>query len=264
MAELTHGTDLSLSPTLGPLVRLLGGTVRSALDRFAALGFESIQLDATLKGIRSRELSHSGRRDLHALVRRRGARPAGLDCFIPPKHYTSTEHGERALTATREAIELAADLGHLPVSLTLPVDELPEAVSRAIVEAADGYDVPLAVHGETEPEALSHWLEQIDLPTVGAGLDPAAALAAGADPAQAAQQLGPRLMVARLSDWEPSPSGGRCAVGQGRLDLAAYRVSVDLAERRKGPIALELRGLNAPLAAAQQAGQRWADAAFRL
>jgi sugar phosphate isomerase/epimerase len=264
MAVLSHGTDLSLSPTLGPLVRQLGGTVRGAVDRLAQLGFESVQLDATLKGVRPRELDRSGRRDLHALVRRRGARAAGLDCFIPPEHYTSPEYGERALAATLEAIELAGDLGRLAVSLTLPVAALPEAVATAIVDAADRHDLRLAVHAPQELDALIQWIDAVDLPALGAGLDPAAVLATGADPCQTAQQLGARLAVARLSDRHQGTGGEgfRCAPGQGRLDLAAYRVSVDLAEQRYGPVVLELRGVNEPLAVAEQARQAWDGAAF--
>jgi sugar phosphate isomerase/epimerase len=247
------------------LVRLLGGTVRSAVDRAASLGFEAVQLDATLQGIRPRELSQSGRRDLHALIRRRGAHPAGLDCFIPPAHYTSPDYGERALSATLQAIELAADLGRLPVSLTLPVQTLPTSVANAIVEAADGYSVPVAVHAEGELAALQRWLEAVDLPVLGAGLDPAAALHHELDPARAAQQLGDRLCIARLSDVHRGAGGsGRCAPGQGQLDLTSYRVSVDLAERRRGPVVLELRGLASPLTAAEQAGQAWANASFEV
>jgi sugar phosphate isomerase/epimerase len=238
--------------------------VRGAVDRIAALGFESVQLDATLKGIRPRELDRSGRRDLHALLRRRGAHPAGLDCFIPPEHYTDVQHGERALHATLHAIELAGDLGKLAVSLTLPVATLPEAVGSAIVDHADRHDVRLAVHGEDEREALLRWIEGVDLPALGAGLAPAAVLARKEDPCQAAQQFGRRLTVARLSDWRQGPGGGgyRCPAGAGQLDLAAYRVSVDLAERRYGPVVLELRGLSAPLEAAEQSQHAWANAAF--
>jgi len=264
MAILGHGTDLSLSPTLGPLVRQLGGTVRSAVDRVAQLGFESVQLDATLKGIRPRELDRSGRRDLQALIRRRGAHPTGLDCFIPAWHYTSREHGDRALAATLEAIELAGDLGRLSMSLSLPVATLSADAAHAIVEAADRHDVPLAVHAPDAIDALLQWIEAVDLPVLGAGLDPAAVLGEGRDPCEVAQQLGQRLRVARLSDLQPGTGGEgiRCAVGSGQLDVAAYRVSVDLAERRPGPVVLELRGLHAPIAAAQQASETWRNAAF--
>lgn len=263
MVELSHGTDLSLAPTLGPVVRQLGGTVRRAVDRMAEAGFSAVQLDATLKGIRPRELDRSGRRDLHALVRRRGASPAGLDCFIPRSHYTSTEHGERALAATLEAIELAGDLGRLVVSLSLPIETLPTDAARAIVDAADRHDVRLAVHAPQEQHALMQWIDAVDLPALGAGLDPASALARGEDPCQIAQQLANRLTVARLSDLQAdNGEGTRCAVGSGQLDVPAYRVSVDLAERRAGPVVLELRHLTAPLAAMKQGAVRWENAAF--
>jgi len=265
MAELTHGTDLSLSPTLGPLVRELGTNVRQAVDRVAAMGFGSLQLDATLKGIRPRELSRSGRRDLHALIRRRGPLPAGLDCFIPAWHYTSLDHGERALAATLEAIELAADLGRLPVSLTLPATELAGETARTIVDAADRYDIRLAVHDGAHLDALIQWIDGVDHSGLGAGLDPAEVLATEGDPTQAAQRLAGRLTLARLGDLERGTvDSGRCAVGDGQLDVATYRVSVDLAEKRIGPVVVELRGLHAPLAAARRAGEVWINAAFNV
>jgi sugar phosphate isomerase/epimerase len=261
MEPLTHGTNLALAPTLGPLLRKWGGTVQHAVDRIAQQGFASVQLDATIPTLRPRELSRSGRRDLAALLRRRGADPAGLDLFIPPWHYTSPDHGERAVHATHQAIELAADLGHLPLSLALPVPDLPDELARDLVDAADRHDVSLAVHDQAHLQEVLTWADAVDLPALGAGFDPAMALSRGEDPVQQLQQAGRRLSVARLSDLERT-GAARCAAGSGQLDLAAYRVSVDLAENRAGHVVLELRGLNEPLAAAQSAAEAWERATF--
>ena len=273
MVILTHGSDLTLAPTLTPIVHQVGGTVRTALERVAKLGFQSVQLDATLRGIRPRELDRGGRRELTGTVRRRGLRISGLDLFIPRKHYLDAQQVDRAMSATVAAIELAADLGHVPLSLSLPVRKLSEDLTGAIVDAADGHGVRLAVHGEDRLEALQTWLDAVDLPALGAALDPAALLAHGHDPAALAQRLGRRLTVARLSDLERGLSeeehesgetGGetvRCTPGAGELDLLAYRVALDLATSRAGPVVLELRGLNDPLQAAVDARQAWENAA---
>ena len=272
MAIVTHGSDLTLAPTLRPLIQAAGGTLRQALDRLAGRGVGPVQLDATLAGLRPRELDERARRELAALIRRRGAYPAGLDLFIPRKHYLEREHVDRAVAASVAAIELAADLGRLPVSLALPVASVDESVRHALVEAADGRGVPLAVHGEDELDALQRWLDELDLPGIGAGVDPAAVLAGGGDPVQVVQRLAPRLVVARVSDVERGGDADdrtrsqavRCRLGAGVLDVAAYRICVDLAERRVGPVVLELRGLAEPFAAVATAREAWDSAAFEV
>ncbi|MEX0744511.1 MAG: TIM barrel protein [Phycisphaeraceae bacterium] len=269
MAILTHGSDVTLSPALGPLVRP-HGTIRAAIDRLVRLGFHSIQLDATLPGLRPRELSPRGRRDLLALLSRSNVRPAGLDVFIPRKHYTDPNQVDRAMAATTAAIELAHHLGRLPVSLGLPVKRLPDELRTAMIEAADGHGVRLAVHAEDQLDALEAWVGEVDLPCLGAAIDPAALLARGHDPSAVAQRIGKRLAVARLSDLDRNGADDeddageaiRCPVGQGELDLIPYRVSLDLAGGRSGPVVLDLRGLVQPFAAAATARQAWDDAAF--
>ena len=272
MAIVTHGSDLTLAPTLRPLIQAAGGTLRRALDQLAGRGVGPVQLDATLPGLRPRELDERARRELGALVRRRGAYPAGLDLFIPRKHYVDPEHVDRALAASVAAIDLAADLGRAPVSLALPVAAMDGAVLGTLVEAADTRDVALAVHDEDELDALERWLDEVDLPGIGAGLDPAAVLAGGGDAVQAVQRFARRLVVARVSDVERGREADertrtqavRCRLGAGVLDVAAYRVSVDLAQRRRGPVVLELRGLAEPFAAVAAARQTWDDAAFEV
>ena len=56
----------------------------------------------------------------------------------------------------------------------------------------------------------------------------------------------------------------RCVPGRGELDLTMYRVSLDLAANRAGPVVLDLRGLNNPLRAAAQARELWESAGVSL
>lgn len=277
MAILTHGSDLKLAPTIRPLVRQAGGTVRDALGSLSAAGFAAVQLDAALPGIRPRDLDRRARQDLLALLGRSSLALAGLDLFIPRRHYIQGEHLDRAVTATLAAIELAADLGKVPLSLALPVKSLAENTRKTIVEAAEGRGVRLAVHAEDQLEALEAWVTCLDLWSLGVAIDPASLLARGSDPAAVIHRLSKRLAVARLDDvamtsTEPgeehdndqpeSAAGVRSFVGEGDLDLDAYRVAVDLAPARTGPVVLDLRGIENPLAGAVAAKAAWEHAAF--
>ncbi len=275
MAIVTHGSDLSLAPTITPIVRETGGSVRGALDRLARQGFPAVQLDATLRGIRPRELDRQARRELQAIARRRNLRISGLDLFIPRRHYIEADHMDRAMSATHAAIELAADLGKVPISLSLPTKRLAPELAEAIVEAADGHGVRVAVHDEDQLDALEQWVKAIDQPMLGAALDPAALLTRGYDPAEVAGRFGERLAVARLSDVERGLSGDdleqgargesvRCRLGRGELDLMRWRVMVDLASRRTGPVVLDLRGLTDPMGAAVEGKRAWENAAMSL
>ncbi|MFP4146042.1 MAG: sugar phosphate isomerase/epimerase family protein [Phycisphaeraceae bacterium] len=266
MAILTHGSDLSLSPTLAPLVRQAGGTVRAALGHLDRAKFTGVQLDAALAGIRPRELSARARKDLVALFARQGLRPTGIDLFIPRKHYLDPARLDRAMTATLDAITFAADLGKLPLSLALPVAKLPGDLRHTLVEAADGVGIRLAVHAEDQLDALEKWIHEVDLPALGAAIDPAPLLARGEDPAAVLGRFGKRLTIARLSDVQlgGEAESVRGPVGEGELDVTAYRIAADIARGRTGPVVLDLRGLTAPLHAAVQARQAWEDAAFTL
>jgi sugar phosphate isomerase/epimerase len=288
MAILAHGSDLTLAPTIAPVVQATadsGGTVRGALECLSKGRFKAVQLDAALPGLRPRELSPRARKDLLAVLERCGLKLAGLDLFIPRRHYLEAEHIDRALGATHAAIELAADLGRVPVSVALPIQPATEEIRSALVAAADGHGVSLAVHAEDQFDALLQWISKVDLPCLGMGLDPATILGTGHDPARMAHAAGKHLGVARLSDVlgaSSTPSavgedagdtaagttgsvhaaGVRCILGQGDLDLATYRVAVDLAPGRRGPVVLDLRGLPGPVSAARSAQRAWDDAAF--
>lgn len=263
MAILSHGSDLTLAPTIKPIVQASGATLRRSLSDLAAAGVESVQLDASLRGIRPRELSATGRRDLCTSVVRAGLRLAGLDLFVPRKHLLEGQHVDRAVSSLVEAVKLAADLGRVPLSLALPLDGSADEAVEAVLEAADGHGVSLAVHAERELDDAAAALAHKPASVVGLGLDPATLILRGGDPVAAAQQHGKRLASCRLSDADRD-LGQRCAVGAGDLDLTSYRVSVDLASSRVGPVVLDLRGLNEPMAATRRAMASWDDASFSL
>lgn len=248
MATLSHGSDLTLAPTLGPLVKATGKAPKQALALIAEQGFASVQLDATLPGLRPRELDTTARRDLIATAMRSGLTIAGIDFFIPAEHYSDPQHIDRAAQSAAAACSLAGDLGRVPVSLNLPVGSVDHSLAQSLIEQADAHGVTLAIHDEADSDGLKQWLTNHAPPHVGIGLDPAALLIRDRDPSTAAQTMSSHLRVARLSDASKNQAdGGRQIVGSGSLDVVAYRVSVDLAPKRFGPVVLDLRGLASPL-----------------
>jgi len=265
MAILTHGSDLTLAPTITPIVRATDGTVKTALSRIAEAGFRCVQLDATLSGIRPRELDATARRDLVATTRRAGLVIGGLDLFIPRDHYIDAAHVDRATQATLAAVQLAGDLGRVSLSINLPIDGLASDVGSALLAGVEAHGVTLVVHAEDQLDKLIPWLGATDSGLVGMGLDPAALLGGRTDPSVIAQSHAEQLAGARLSDNRRGlADGSRCPVGTGDLDLMSYRISVDLAPRRRGPVVLDLRGMGSPLDAAVLANQAWDDAGVSL
>lgn len=230
-------------------------TVRREVDPRQAIAFVAshtrhIQLDATLAGIRPRELDRSARRDLAALLRRLDLTLSGLDLWIPPEHFMDPARQGRAIEAAIAAIELAAELGPLvggasraAISMTLP-DAIAPETQAALVAAAQHQGVRIADHrlGATATG-----------PSIGVGLDPAAALLAGLDPAAVAAKLGRSLTAARLSD---ATTITRCLPGDpgARLDLLALRATLDVIGYSHAIVA-DLRGL--PLDAQTRAAARW-------
>lgn len=263
----TASTALDLAPTLSPLVRRLGQGVRDLLPHIARTGFRHLQLDAALPGLRPRELDQRARKDLLATLGRSGLQPAGLDLFIPRKHYLEAEHVDQAMAATLAAVELAADLGRLPLSLAMPLKPEARALLDAVVAAADSRDVRLALHAEDHWDDLLAWVKAQDLRCVGLGLDPAACLVLGHDPVQRVHQAGSNLASARLSDLMQGgaeAAGLRCVPGEGDLDLTMYRLALDLpGSTRSSPVVLDLRGLADPAAGCLAALKAWHSASLR-
>jgi sugar phosphate isomerase/epimerase len=279
MAILTHGSDLSLAPTIRPIVKQTDGTVKTALTKLSEAGFRAVQLDATLPGIRPRELSQRDRRDLVSVTMRQSMTIGGIDLFIPRKHYRDPANIDRAMAATIATIELAADLGRVPVSLSLPVKAMAEDTRKLLIESADGRGVTLAIHAEDQLDALLAWVELVDMHCVGIAIDPTAILAQSKDPCSTVHKLSKKIRVARLADVsgtdvepagedddEPAASlpGVRSDLGEGDLDVVGYRLAVDLCAGRTGPVVLDLRGLENPLASAKRALQVWKKAAFTV
>ncbi len=238
-------------PSLAPTLAAFGDKPRAALDRLASLAFRAVQLSASQPGMRPRELDRSGRRDLLGRLRRLEIAPAGLDLWIPEAHLRDPVRIDRAVGAIEAAVELAADLGRVSLSLLLPRrDEPPdpiEQVLEAVIEKSLRFGVPLA-DCEVPPS---------DRADVGVGIDPVIWLSNGRDPVDAVVAHAERVESARLGDL--TASGDRIPVGdadQGQLDLGAYRGAL-MRCGYKGPVVVDVRSTGDPWRQLAESAHAW-------
>lgn len=234
---MLHFTRLPPAPTLAPLVG--NGDPRHALAEIAQAGFRFVQLSAALPGMKPRDLDRSARRDVLARLRRIELVPAGIDLWVPPEHYADPEQADRAAGAVIDAIELAADLGRIPLSVRLP-EGLDESLVQTWRARAETCGLAIADHSPT-PHAL-----------LGAGIDPAVLLAAGKDPALCVCAA-KSLTAARFSDFRDE---SRTTPGTGRLDVLAYQVAL-VSRGFDSPLALDLRRVAEPRSALEVARRAW-------
>jgi len=236
---------------LAPTLAALGDRPRTAIDRLAGLGFRAVQLSASQPGLRPRELDSSGRRDLKTRLSRLAMAPAGLDLWLPEAHLRDPARVDRAVAAIQAAVELAADLGRIAMSLMLPARE--DAVSPitaildAVVEKALRFGVPLADCA----------VPPSDRAEVGVGIDPAFWMSHGRNPVEAVRVHADRLRSVRLSDL--ASTGERVPAGsteEGRLDLPEYRAALQ-AHGYDGPVVVDLRGRGDPWGDLEQVERAW-------
>lgn len=181
------------------------------------------------------------------MLRRHESAFSGLDLWIPPSHYARADMVDRAIGALLGAIDLAGDLATLVggVSRAVVSVEFPAQADAAALDAAraraDVRGTIVADHAWPTRLAQENSGTQVvrEGGAILVGLDPAAVLAAGDEPATAASRLGNLVGSARLSDLS---AVGRVAPGEGRLDLPAYRIALETAGYT-APVVLDLRGV---------------------
>lgn len=232
------------------------GSPRRAIEWAAGLGCRAVRLDASI--LRARELDRSARRDLASLLHRLSLACAGLDLWVPALHFADPARSERAADAVAGAAELAADLRALlgagpamTVAVTFPIQGADTAI-RGIAERAARCGSIIADH------AFPLGNLTIELSTqpgsaVAPGVDPAAILMGGGDPAAEASRAGRALAAARLND---ASSQGRVAFATGRLDELAYLVALQTAGYARDA-ALDLRALPDQDRVARDVLDRW-------
>ena len=239
--EIPHAIALNLSLSISGLtIPDARERLTSAAEAAARAQIPALHLDATLPGIRPRELDRSARRDLLAIVKRHNVSLTGCDLFIPPTHFTSPQHQQRAADAVRQAIAFAAELRSLGalaamvcIETVAPAEKQPGAaldatplLTELVTHARD--------HGVTLCDCTS------DTSPLARGLDIAAILARNEDPAAAILTHKPACL--RLADWN---GRARVPFGEGRADATAISATASVA----APTALgifDFRGVRLP------------------
>lgn len=217
-------------------------------------GIVGVHLSAALKGIRPRELDNSGRKDLRALMVRKGMIISGVDLLIPDEDWTDNAKVDRALGAVNAAHDLAGDMGRVPLVINLPVGEVADEIKEELVALADGRSVPLVVQIGEQAADLLAWVKQVDHPMVGVAIDPARQLQMKKNVVATVSEFGDDLMVARADDV--GSDGMRCTLGNGRLDVLAYQVSLSQCSKLKS-VVMELRELSDPIKSMHDGHAAW-------
>lgn len=230
---------------------------RALIDWAASLSVRSIQLDATARGFRPRDLDHSARRDLASILRRRQVSLAGVDAFIPPRHLADPATLDRAASAILGAIQLAADLATVAAGRPVVAFETPASLADDVVDqfaiASARLGVTLADHRRSTPAPGQS--PSAASAKLGLGIDPAALLAAGEDVFDTVTKLTSPPEQARLSDHD---GAARVHAGShaGRLDLPAYAAALSVVGYDR-PVVADLRGVPGPAAAAPRVLAAW-------
>lgn len=247
--------DLIGGSGLAPTLETLGEDPRVSLDRLASLGFRFVQLSATQQGLRPRDLDNSARRDLAVKLRRWELSISGIDLWIPPSHFIDSSNVDRAVNATKAAIELASDLDRCPVSLEFPPasdgDDEEEvqfkAVVTAIAEHADKFGIQIADHAVP----VSNWQY------IGIGIDPAAWLSNNSDPANAIHKNAQQIVSIRLCDLLTSGMRAPICESQGsQLDIVQFQVAISVNGYLK-PIIIDARQWQDPWTGITQTANSW-------
>lgn len=139
------GTDDSRA-RFGLTLAPLAADPRTGLQVIAGLGVPGVQISAGQAGTRPRDLDGSGRRDLFVAVRRLELEVVGVDAWLDPATLLDPERVDAAVSATLEAIQLAHDLGRVPVSTRLPEDGGESAI-EAMLARASRLGIRLVDHG---------------------------------------------------------------------------------------------------------------------
>jgi sugar phosphate isomerase/epimerase len=198
--------------------------ITSAAEAAARAEVPALHLDATLPGIRPRELDRSARRDLLAIVKRHNVSLTGCDLFIPPTHFTSPQHQQRAADAVRQAIGLAAELRSLGAAAAMVCIETAASVAKPNDPTVD----PAALLTDLAAHARDHGVTLCDCTSdsspLARGLDLAAVLARNEDPAAAILTHKPACL--RLADWN---GRARVPFGDGRADATSIAAATSVA-----------------------------------
>ena len=248
----------ALAATVSPLVSSHAcADTRAALEWLGKAGYRGVQLSATDPETRPRELSQSARRDLAATIARHELACSGIDLFIPSAHFGDPAHVGRAIEATEAAVEFAALLGRVPVTVPLSATVAGD-VRAAVGDIGGRHGVDLLI-----PVVSAEELASVVQP-FAASIDCAAALAAGCEPASLVLKAQSGLGGVRLVDL--TRTGLRAPIlepRESRLDALALRVALDAAGFRRAPV-VDARQWSDPRQGLSASLSRWCELATGL
>lgn len=221
---------------------------RDAIEWVSTSGIRAIQLDAAMPGLRPRELDSSARKGVVSLLKRLELAFTGVDLWIPPEHFVRPDTQQRAVDAVDAALAFANDLKGLevPPTVSLRFPEEGGGWKVHLETAAAKIGVMIADHAAGAPATNA-------ASAIGAGVDPAAELERGRDPASVVARLGIGLVSARLSDYG---SMKRTTVGRGSLDLMAYGAALATIQFAR-PLVLDVRGVEKGQESVAEATAAW-------
>ena len=274
LMSLFTGKNLSLAPTVGAVIRRRNVSLLGGVKLLTGLGFEFVQLDLHLSGIRPWELDARGRKDLLGKVGRCGAMISGLDYFQSGDAFLSSDRIDQTMARLIEAIGFARDLGGAELSICLPLEGMSDEISGVIGEAAERYGTRVITHYEGDMARHVAWLKDLGCGFVRGGMDAGACMGFGQKADQAVHLYKALLGGGRLSDGFLNTGGGaggsdggsggggggsrgRVCVGEGDLDVRGYRMGLEFSDGFVGPVVLSLNGLDDPLRGGEMGLRQW-------
>jgi sugar phosphate isomerase/epimerase len=247
-------------PPLAPTIAAVPLAPREALHSVAEARFQQVQLSATQVGLRPRDLDRSGRRDLMALMRRLELSPAGLDFLIPPGHYADPVHADRAVGAVLAAVDLAADLGRVAVTI-----ELPAAMAQS--DSAAGHAEVLGAilsHAEKTGVIVANLGDAaMNVDGLASAMDIVSLVMKGVSPAAALARV--RHVLASVRCSGATETGARVPFGRdSRIDPLELQVALSIAGYRNA-VVLDARGWPDAMVGLNESAAAWSRAApFRI
>ncbi|MCE9555624.1 MAG: sugar phosphate isomerase/epimerase [Planctomycetes bacterium] len=240
----------------------LGQPLTSAVQTAASLGADAIEIDARSE-LRPKELSQTAVRQLRKLLSDANLRVAAI-AFHTRRGYDALEELDRRVDATRDAMQMAAQLG-APVVVnrvgTVPEDQQSRGWMSLVEVLTDlgrtGERLGVRLAAQTGAESgprLATLLGALPESTIAVTFDPAALLLGGFSIEEALAALGPSVGHVYATDAKRDSAGRvvETPMGRGAVDYPALLGGLQEYDYR-GALSLGCRGASHPAAALQEA-----------
>ncbi|MCE9546528.1 MAG: sugar phosphate isomerase/epimerase [Planctomycetia bacterium] len=238
-------------------------TLRQSVSTAASLGADALEIDARNE-LRPGELSQSGARQFRKMLSDLNLQVAAIS-FRTRHGYDTSENLDRRVSATREAMELAARLGAQVVVNhigKIPEDQVAPAWGMLVEVLTDlgnyalrnGVRFAAELGTESGPQ-LAGLFAALPEGTLAASLDPGKLLANGFSIEEALKTLGPVIAHVYATDAAPDRAnlrGQEMELGRGDVDYPALLGALEEYDYR-GVISVARPGATDPAAEIAQA-----------